>query len=739
MPTTLFNVKIFEPEGTAKFTNCISVEEEITDDVLLSTIRDHLVKDKKLDSDKARLAFCTKDGARMVDGTKFGVYQRLIKGPAKKKTTKKEGDKVEGATDDAESTSVAKAEDKDDEDEGSSKFKAYDIYLEAPKTKKKKMTELSESTKELLNSKLDMDLVKNQPALIAATLKELSSTYKHESFKALASGEVVTGATMSEKDWTVVLRNTNFLNGQRIVFSKNTNGSRTFQRIDRAPFSAFKIKARHIDSLDVADSSIVVKQEYRIPIYVTNDESYVNVFETASALSNSMASSSFSQRDIEASAGGGLFGASLSVKGGFSDSESKALARSSSNSTRSMNITYNFPRAILHLDPRGLELTDECAIDLNKVNDADSLIQFHHDYGILKRPRNVQLGGRLFASEHFSSEEEGTSTKTANAMKWSAAASFSYGSFSASGSYSKEKNSVGTTENKSSSMSSQLSWEAQGGDTILCNNPPAWCPSVKPFQNWRVINQKDVMPIGNFIGQFQKWKHIPDKFAGIMKGSIKKVPCKFRLKANNIEGVNDEYYGFRKDKDRERLFYVWDKYSDELKNNADGSKEKELVSEHVAALKSRMKEDSFTVGWEEYVGIDVFNDGCSFEVEVETTLGITPRLELNVPYRIYNRTFNMYLAADDHGSWRGRYFAYCFYCKENRASNWVFRIHGDRAKTGFIEDGQEVELTLLDDNDRPVGFVQRFTGDMSTLLVSHYDVEDGIDKTTRHDSHVIYE
>ncbi|KAF3139823.1 hypothetical protein TWF703_003401 [Orbilia oligospora] len=738
MSTTLFNVKIFELEGTAKPTNCISVEEEITDDVPLSTIRDHLVKDKKLDSDKARLAFCTKDGSRMVDGTKFGVYQRLIKGPAKKKTTKKEGDKVEGATDGAESTDVAKAEDKDDEDEGSSKLKVYDIYLEAPKTKKKKMTELSESTKELLNSKLDMNLVKNQPALIAATLKELSSTYKHESFKALASGEVVTGATMSEKDWTIVLRNTNFLNGQRIVFSKNANGSRTFQRIDRAPFSAFKIKARHIDSLDVADSSIVVKQEYRIPIYVTNDESYVNVFETASALSNSMASSSFSQRDIEASAGGGLFGASLSVKGGFSDSESKALARSSSSSTRSMNITYNFPRAILHLDPRGLELTDECARDLNKVDDADSLVQFHHDYGHFFAG-NVQLGGRLFASEHFSSEEEGSSTKTANAMKWSAAASFSYGSFSASGSYSKENNSVDTTENKSSSMSSQLSWEAQGGDTILCNNPPAWCPSVKPFQNWRVINQKDVMPIGNFIGQFRQWKHIPDKFAGIMKGSIKKVPCKFRLKANNVPGVNDEYYGLRKNKDRERLFYVWDKYSDELKDNADGWKEKELVSEHVAALKSRMKEDSFTVCWEEYVGIDVFNNGCSFEVEVETILGRAPRLELNVPYRIYNRAFNMYLAADDHGSWRGRYFAYCFYCKENRASNWVFRIHGDRARTGVIEDGQEVELTLLDDNDQPVGFVQRFTGDMSTLLVSHYGVEDGLDKTTRHDAHVIYE
>ncbi|KAK6516233.1 hypothetical protein TWF506_006142 [Arthrobotrys conoides] len=737
MPTTLFNVKIFEAEGTPKFTNCISVEDEIEDDTPLSTIRDHLVKDKKLDSDKARLAFCTKDGARMVDGTKFGVYRHLIEGPAKKKTTKKKVDKAEGETEGTEGEDIAKAEEKDDEE--ASEFKTYDIYLEAPKEKKKKMTELSESTKEILNKKLDMDLIKNQPALIAATLKELSSTYNHEKYKALATGEVVTGATMSEKDWTIVLRNTNFLNGQRIVFSMNTNGSRTFQRIDRAPFSAFKIKARHIDSLDVADSSIVVKQEYRIPIYVTNDESYVNVFETASTLSDSMASSSFSQRDIEASAGGGLFGASLSVKGGFSDSESKALARSASSSTKSMNITYNFPRAILHLDPRGLELTKECANDLNNVNNAASLVQFHHDYGHFFAG-NVQLGGRLFASEQFSSEEAGSSTKTANAMKWSAAAAFSFSSFSASASYSKEENKTGATANQSSSMSSQLSWEAQGGDTILCNNPPAWCPSVKPFQNWRVINQKDVMPIGNFIGQFKKWKHIPDKFAGIMKGSIKKVPCKFRLKAKSMPGAADDYYGFRKDAEKKRLLQVWRAYSKELEDMASGtSSEEDLVSEHLKALKNRMGEDSFTVGFHEYVGMDTFNSFCSFEVEVETVLDRSPRLELNVPYRIYNRASKMYLAADDHGSWRDRYFAYCFYCKENRASNWVFRVHGDRARTGVIENGQEVELTLLDDNDQPVGFVQRFTGDMSTLLVSHYGVDDGKDKSTRHDASVIYE
>jgi hypothetical protein len=39
-----------------------------------------------------------------------------------------------------------------------------------------------------------------------------------------------------------------------------------------------------------------------IPYYITTDDSYVNVLETASAFSNNMASGSFSQTDIEASA-----------------------------------------------------------------------------------------------------------------------------------------------------------------------------------------------------------------------------------------------------------------------------------------------------------------------------------------------------------------------------------------------------------------------------------------------------
>jgi len=81
----------------------------------------------------------------------------------------------------------------------------------------------------------------------------------------------------------------------------------------------------------------------------------------------------------------------------------------------------------------------------------------------------VQLGGRLLASEQFSSKEEGSAEKTANAMKVSASASFSYGAFEASASYGRESQNAGEKTNQTSQMNNSLSWEAQGGDTVLCN------------------------------------------------------------------------------------------------------------------------------------------------------------------------------------------------------------------------------------------------------------------------------
>jgi hypothetical protein len=82
---------------------------------------------------------------------------------------------------------------------------------------------------------------------------------------------------------------------------------------------------------------------------------------------------------------------------------------------------------------------------------------------------NVELGGKLFSKEEFSSSDVGKTAEKSNAMKISAALSFSSPVVQASASYSQESQSASGSASQTSNMSKALSWEAVGGDTTLCN------------------------------------------------------------------------------------------------------------------------------------------------------------------------------------------------------------------------------------------------------------------------------
>jgi hypothetical protein len=82
---------------------------------------------------------------------------------------------------------------------------------------------------------------------------------------------------------------------------------------------------------------------------------------------------------------------------------------------------------------------------------------------------NIELGGKLFATEQFTSEDTKSTSEKANAMKMSAAISFSSSWVQGSASYSKETQHAESSSNQFSSMNKALSWEAVGGDTTLCN------------------------------------------------------------------------------------------------------------------------------------------------------------------------------------------------------------------------------------------------------------------------------
>lgn len=136
------------------------------------------------------------------------------------------------------------------------------------------------------------------------------------------------------------------------------------------------------------------------------------------------------------------------------------------------------------MDERSLEMTKHCQDRIKQVNDASSLKKFLEDYGKLPNQMlnfilikksgeffstRVQLGGRLFASTEIDSKSDDGRTKAENSMKAAAAVSFSGWGASAAVNTSVGSGGTQSTSQASSSSTTTLTWQANGGDTLLCN------------------------------------------------------------------------------------------------------------------------------------------------------------------------------------------------------------------------------------------------------------------------------
>ncbi|OKO90373.1 hypothetical protein PENSUB_13506 [Penicillium subrubescens] len=225
------------------------------------------------------------------------------------------------------------------------------------------------------------------------------------------------------------------------------------------------------------------------------------------------------------------------------------------------------------------------------------------------------------------------------------------------------------------------------------------------------MQQQDVIPLVDFIGSFTDFSHIPKLFADIVAGTRKPVNRRFRLRAKETKHVGaNEYYGLREDAKRRRL---------------DGSHTNYFHAQFFyAQFLERVKSESFTNNFKEYVGIDQYDDGCDFEVELQGELNQAPKLQYNVPYLIRTVKHQRYLCADTSGSYKETFFGYMFYARKSRASKFMFRKAGARQVKGDIGNGEEVELTLCDEAGGPIAMVQRYEDDGSTLMLSKFGVHD---------------
>ncbi|OQD81684.1 hypothetical protein PENANT_c026G06275 [Penicillium antarcticum] len=446
-----------------------------------------------------------------------------------------------------------------------------------------------------------------------------------------------------------------------------------------------------------------------------------------------MARSSFSSIEAEASIEGGAFGFSAAVSAGFSQSENNALSSQNTADTKTMNITYNFPRVVLYLDQFGVDLSEECATDLANVKDASSLIAFHHKYGHFFATR-IELGGRLFSSEKFSALGSTTEDEAASAMKIAAAASFSSSYVSGSASYSQENQTNAKNSSSNRNMQSSISWQAQGGDTLLCNNPPAWCPTVAPSHNWRVIKQEDVTPLGEFIGQIRGYENIPEKFKSIAEITRKKKVVSFRISLRDYQ---------RKDVKKPEylsLHHAW-----KLKGEVEVLSSVIENTEGITLLPPWMSEilnppaDGHTTRIEHFTSpdpiMDLYNNGWPglsmelsseenvFDIEVDTLLNQAPAIEFQKRYHIYNRKRGLWLRSFTI-PFKGKEVTLLAAGPKSQATLFEFR---NQNREGPMRHGDSCSLMVWGPDGRLKGVIAHVLQSHGTSIgAMHYTVKDEV-------------
>ncbi|KAF5672305.1 membrane attack complex component perforin [Fusarium heterosporum] len=316
---------------------------------------------------------------------------------------------------------------------------------------------------------------------------------------------------LEQRDWAAISESNALCYGIRVIRVKGTGASPAASTSSTSEGSsttdadprAFRLKKRTIWSDNIPTSTIDgVKLELRIPDFIIDDKSYVSIYETETEMQSSMATSSFSETDVAAAGSGSYMGFSGSASMSFAMASSQAAASSKAKKSKKVTIAYNFPRVTVFLDSRSLELTTECSDALYRIKTKEDLYAFQDVYGEFFSTR-VQLGGRLFATEDVTGSSAASSSEKANSMKLAAAASFSGWGATASVSASHAQGGESASRRSSSETASTLTWQANGGDTLLCNQPLEWAPTVSYHWNWRATKQDHITSILDVTSKFK--------------------------------------------------------------------------------------------------------------------------------------------------------------------------------------------------------------------------------------------
>ncbi|RHZ50599.1 uncharacterized protein CDV56_104814 [Aspergillus thermomutatus] len=688
----MFNIYLFDTVSKTsqmeKFVTIGSIKN--VQDTSLADIRKSLISENALSWRQKSSKFCNDEGAEVDDKLSFDMYLDFLKSSEEKPN---DGD----GSNEENGSKRAKGNNGHPITRETNTGKSYKVYLKL----RKFPTELDESTKEFLKEKLDLSI--NKPDLTSADVNKLTSSYNHSNFMALASKTITHPADMGEREWYIVLQNNSILHGNYV--RQLANGQR---KVERAMYPAFALKPRKFHDFEIvfnsggkggatpsASDTEPVVHHLRIPRFLVQDDSYINVSENKTSVAEAIADSSLSEHSAEVSVGGGAFGVTAGVKVGYKMQEDTKTASNTTSDSKRMTITYNFPRVVLELDGDSLDISDECKEDLETISTKEGVQFFRRKYGTFFASR-VELGGRLHSSESSDSFAEGKVEERARALKISAAASFSstYAQGSASGSYENSNNHSSNRQN--SSLSNNLTWEAKGGDTLLCNNPPAWCGTVASYYNWRISKQDDLLSIEDMISLIPGYEYVKQKFnrlAPLKESEVTKTP-------DPVPNDWDGWVTFWLKHPNEFLYptvcenasptidnafsNLTPRLSELLKESA-----RNFASSHSVKMNASIDDDS-----------QIFQAGTKF-YEVYDGKTVRYRFKPGFQYVVWNKKTNMYLGAKPPVPGVTQKAELC---TTNWANSCTFKFtHAFPTDKIYIANRDLVRVEIFDPQGNPIG------------------------------------
>ncbi|KAK3386533.1 hypothetical protein B0H63DRAFT_558213 [Podospora didyma] len=298
---------------------------------------------------------------------------------------------------------------------------------------------------------------------------------------------------LTELQWDAVLKNNRALHGYWYDFTLST--------FVTAPKPAFRLRgAAPVGKPPTTATDSAPKQQYLPPLppFYIHDSATVKVTEVRTQQQSTWIKEGFNSLAVGGSLGGGPSSVPVSVQASWEQEHSYANQRREATDVDSLAVTYSFPRAVIEFDTDTLELTDQCRRDALNVTTTAARDRFYREYGSVFVTR-LTLGGFLYSTRNVTTTETATLDQVKD--KTRIAVGISVQTPKVSGGINFAKVDATSTENSRASLLQEVSltWDAQGGDTLLCTNPPAWANTVKDHRLWRLMNKERFVSLEHLV------------------------------------------------------------------------------------------------------------------------------------------------------------------------------------------------------------------------------------------------